>query len=213
MRRLPVAAFIALAIATVGAFFLVQKIKVSTPFIAGLPAPHPTQINPVSGGTCAIPSGKLHRPRPTDFRQMKISFLLLNKADDVTVAMVDGAGHVVDTVARSVPMSINRRHAFVWNGHLSDGRVAPSGRYYVQVTLLHQRRTIRITSQNTGQLEPVTVEDSPAPIKVVSVTAGGVEPAVFPQTTGRPIAVRFTVVGTHRPTVRVYRTERLIGGR
>jgi flagellar hook assembly protein FlgD len=207
VKRLPVAAFVALAIATVGAFFLVQTLKVSTPFIAGLPAPHPTQINPVSGGTCAIPSGKLHKPRATSFRRMTISFLLLNKADDVTVQMVDGAGHVVDTIARAVPMSINHRKGFVWNGHLEDGRVAPSGHYYVQVTLIHQKRTIRITSQNTGQLEPVTVEDAPSPIKVVSVKAGGVEPAVIPQPSGRPIAIRFTVVGTQRPTVRVYRTD------
>jgi flagellar hook assembly protein FlgD len=207
VKRLPVAAFVALAIATVGAFFLVQTLKVSTPFIAGLPAPHPSQINPVSGGTCAIPSGKLHKLRRTDFRRMTISFLLLNKADDVTVQMVDGAGHVVDTLARAVPMSINHRRGFVWNGRLADGRVAPSGRYYVQVTLIHQRRTIRITSQNTGQLEPVTVEDAPAPIKVVSVRAGGGEPAVFPQASGRSIAIRFTVVGTRKPTVRVYRTD------
>jgi flagellar hook assembly protein FlgD len=207
VKRLPVAAFVALAIATVGAFFLVQTLKVSTPFIAGLPAPHPTEINPVSGGTCAIPSGKLHKLRRTGFRQMTISFLLLNKADDVTVQMVSRAGHVVDTIARAMPMSINHRREFVWNGHLADGSVAPSGRYYVQVTLIHQKRTIRITSQNTGQLEPVTVEDAPSPIKVVSVKADGVEPAVLPQPSGRPIAIRFTVVGTQRPTVRVYRTD------
>jgi flagellar hook assembly protein FlgD len=207
VKRLPVAAFVALAIATVGAFFLVQTLKVSTPFVAGLPAPHPNRINPVSGGTCAIPSGKLHRPRPTDFRRMTISFLLLNKADDVTVQIVNGSGHVADTLARAVPMAINHRRGFVWNGHLNDGRVAPSGPYYVQVTLIHQRRTIRITSQNTGQLEPVTVEDSPAPIKVVSVKSGGGEPAVFPQASGRSVAIRFTVVGTRKPTVRVYRTD------
>jgi flagellar hook assembly protein FlgD len=204
---LPVAAFVALAIATVGAFFLVQTLKVSTPLITGLPAPHPDRINPVSGGVCPIPSGKQHRPQPTSFRSMRISFLLLNQADEVTVQIVDPAGHVVDTIARAVPMQVNRRHAFTWNGHLADGRVAPSGRYYVQVTLIHQHRTIQIASQNTGALEPVTVEDGPAPIKVVSVKAGGVEPAVFPQTSGRPIAIRFTVVGTHRPTVRVYGTD------
>lgn len=207
MRRLPVAAFVALAIATVGAFFFVQTLKVSTPFIAGLPAPHPNRINPVSGGVCRLPSGKHHRLSPTDFRRMRISFLLLYKPDDVTVQMVDSAGHAVDTIARAVPMSINHRRAFTWNGHLADGQVAPSGRYFVQVMLLHQHRTIQIASPGTGALEPVTVEDSPAPIRVVSVKADGVEPAVFPQTSGRPIAIRFTVVGTQRPTVRVYRTD------
>jgi flagellar hook assembly protein FlgD len=206
-KRLPVAAFVVLAIATVGAFFLVQTLKVSTPLISGLPAPHPARINPVSGGRCPVPSGRQHHLQPTSFRSMQISFLLLNQADDVTVQMVDPAGRVVDTIAHAVPMSINRRRSFTWNGHLADGRVAPAGRYYVQVDLIHQHRTIQIASQNTGALEPVTVEDAPAPIKVVSVKADGVQPAVFPQMSGRPIAIRFTVVGSHRPTVRIYRTD------
>jgi len=206
-RRLPVAAFVALATATVGAFFLVQTLKVSTPLITGLPAPSPSDINPVSGGVCLIPTGKNRVLGPRSFRSMRISFLLLNQADAVTVQIVDSAGRVVDTIARAVPMATGRRHAFTWSGHLADGQVAPSGRYYVRVQLIHQHRTIQIASQNTGAAEPVIVEDRPAPIKVVSVKADGVEPAVFPQTSGRPIAIRFTVVGAHRPTVRVYRTD------
>ncbi len=204
---LPVAAFVALAIATVGAFFLVQSLKVSTPLIAGLPAPSPSRINPVSGGTCLIRRGKQHRLQPTDFRRMRISFLLLNRADDVTVQMVDGSGRVVDTIAHAVPMSINRRRAFTWDGHLADGQVAPTGTYYVQVSLIHQKRTVQIASQNTGALEAVHVENRPTPIHVVAVRSDGVQPAVYPTRSGRSVSIRFTVVGSQRPTIRVYRTD------
>lgn len=207
MRRLPVAAFVALAIATVGAFFLVQSLKVTTPLITGLPAPHPNRINPVSGGVCRVPGGKHGSLQATSFRRMRISFLLLNRADNVTVSIVDSAGRVVDTVARARYMAINRRAGFTWDGRQSDGAVAPSGTYYVQVTLIHQHRTVRIASQDTGQLEPILVEDRPAPIHVTAVRAAGVEPAIFPEPAGRPVAIRFTVVGTHRPTVRVFRTD------
>ena len=55
MKRVPVAAFVALAIVTAAAFFFIQHLKVSTPLIAGDPSPHPATINPVSGGVCPYP--------------------------------------------------------------------------------------------------------------------------------------------------------------
>ncbi len=205
MRRVPVAAFVALAIATVGAFFLIQSLKVSTPLISGLPKPHPARINPVSGGVCVL-SGH-HGPTATDYRRMTISFLLLNQADDVNVAMVTPGGTVIDTIARHRHMGVNHRTQFVWNGRRADGAVAPAGQYEVQVTLIHQHRTVRIANSNTGAAEPVTVEDAPAPIRVTGVRADGVEPAVIPQVSGRPVAIHFTRIGSHLPTVRVYRTD------
>jgi flagellar hook assembly protein FlgD len=205
VKRLPVAAFVALAIATAAAFFLVQSLKVSTPLIAGLPKPHPARINPVSGGVCDLRGhdGVV----ATDYRRMTISFLLLNQADDVNVAMVTTGGTVVDTIARDRHMAINRRARFVWDGRRADGALAPSGTYDVQVTLVHQHRTVRIADADTGALEPVTVEDSPTPIRITGVRADGVEPAVIPQTTGRPVAIHFTRIATHLPTIRIYRTD------
>ena len=205
MRRVPVAAFVALAIATVGAFFLIQSLKVSTPLISGLPKPHPARINPVSGGVCVI-NGH-HGPTATDYRRMTISFLLLNQADDVNVAMVTPGGARIDTIAHDRHMGINHRTQFVWDGRRADGAVAPAGEYEVQVTLIHQHRTVRIANSNTGAPEPVTVEDTPSPIRVTGVRADGVEPAVIPQVSGRPVAIHFTQIGTHVPTLRVYRTD------
>jgi hypothetical protein len=205
VRRVPVAAFVALAIATVGAFFLIQSLKVSTPLIAGLPKPHPARINPVSGGICDLNGhdGVV----ATDYRRMTISFLLLNQADDVDVAIVTPGGSVVDTIAHDRSMSINHRTQFVWDGRRADGALAPSGEYEVQVTLIHQHRTVRIADSNTGAAEPVTVEDVPAPIRVTGVRADGIEPAVIPQVSGRPAAIHFTRIGSHLPTIRIYRTD------
>ena len=102
MKRLPVAAFVALAIATAAAFFFIQHLKVSTPLIAGEPSPHPSTINPVSGGVCPYP-GPHGKPIPTSFREMKISFYLLNRNDDVDVFIVKPDGVVVDTIATERP--------------------------------------------------------------------------------------------------------------
>jgi flagellar hook assembly protein FlgD len=205
VSRVPVAAFVALALATVGAFFLVQRLKATTPLIAGLPKPHPSVINPVAGGVCPLAS---HRGVvPTSFRTMTISFLLLNKPDDVDVAIVNRAGTVIDTLARGRHMAVNRRVDFTWDGHRAAGAVAPAGTYYVQVTLIHQHRTVRISDQDTGALQPVTVETTPAPIRITHVYADGREPAVFPPPGGRPIAIRFTAVGSATPLISVYRTD------
>ena len=205
MRRVPVAAFVALAVATIGAFFLIQSLKVSTPLIAGLPKPHPARINPVSGGVCDLRGhdGVV----ATDYRRMTISFLLLNQADDVDVAMVTPGGTVINTIARDRHMGINHRTQFVWDGRRADGALAPPGEYEVQVTLIHQHRTVRIADSDTGAAEPVTVEDAPAPIRVTGVRADGVEPAVIPQVSGRPVAIHFTRIGTHLPTIGIYRTD------
>jgi hypothetical protein len=205
VSRLPVAAFVALAIATVAAFFLVQTLKVTTPLIAGLPKPHPSIINPRHGGICPL---KGHRGVvPTSFREMNISFLLLNKPDDVDVRVVTPAGRVVATLARGRHMAVNRRVNFTWHGRQADGTFAPAGLYDIQVTLIHQHRTVKIANGSTGAVEPVRVEETPAPVRVTHVLADGQEPAVFPQPSGRPIAIRMTAVGTARPTVDVYRTD------
>ncbi len=82
MRRLPVAAFVALAVATVAAFFVTQHLKVTTPLLDGLPGPDPAAINPVNGRS-AGPSARRH-VKPVDIATIGL-VLLLNRADDVDV--------------------------------------------------------------------------------------------------------------------------------
>jgi hypothetical protein len=192
VRRLPVAAFVALAVATVAAFFVTQHLKVATPLLAGAPAPHPAQINPVDGQIC---KGLSHR-------RMFVSFYLLNRSDDVDVDVENASGTAIDTLASGVHMVGGNnpvRRGFSWNGRTASGAVAPDGIYYIRVFLIHQGRSVLI-SNNAGP-EPVTVETVPPRPRVTGVT-----PSLIPQSSG---IVRVNYGGTagQAPRVLVYRTD------
>lgn len=212
MKRLPVAAFVALAIATAAAFFFIQHLKVSTPLIAGRPSPHPSTINPVSGGVCPYP-GPHGKPIPTNFREMKISFYLLNRNDsvDVTIVRPDDLANPVATIASDVPMVAKprpERRQFIWNGRLSDGRVAPDGTYDVKVTLLHQGRSYVIADATTGEVLPVTVQTKPPAIRITSVSgSGGERPAVISTAAGTEATIHYVGTGKLRPQIQIYRSS------
>lgn len=198
MSRLPVAAFIALAAATIAAFFVTQHLKVATPLLAGSPAPHPAAINPIDGRVC----------RGVSHRRMFVSFYLLNRSDDVDVSVQDTAGNLVAALADGVHMSAGRhpvRRGFTWNGRTSSGVVAPDGTYYIRVFLIHQGRTVLI-SNNAGGPEPVTVETVPPRPRVSRVS-----PELIPQAGSSGVRITTTGTGGQAPRVLVYRTD-LAGG-
>ena len=155
MKRFPLVALLVLTAATVAAFFIVQHLKVSTPLLSGSPQPSPAEIDPLSTRTCY---DRAHRenvgPRTV------ISFYLLHATDRVDVYIVDQAGARVATVARHRFMRASLyphfdTKSFVWDGREQNGAVAPNGRYYFTVHLIHQDRYVTI-SDNNGPL-PVTV--------------------------------------------------------
>jgi hypothetical protein len=186
VNRLPLAAFAALAAATVGAFFVTQHLKVSTPLIAGSPRPSPPVISP-NGNGC----GGSHRVA-------KFSFYLLHRADDVAVYVVDPGGTIVRTLASGRHMRRGVRNPdglFQWDGREDNGRVAPDGTYYFRVALLHQNRTVEYTRV------PVTVTSSPPRPAVTSVS-----PALIPQA-GAPVVIRYRGDERRAVTVRIYRTD------
>jgi FlgD Ig-like domain len=209
VRRLPVAAFVALAIVTVAAFFFTQHLKVSTPLVAGDPMPHPATINPVSGGVCPYPSGAHQRLKPTSFRSMTVSFYLLNRSDDVDVDIVTRDGELVDQIASDVHM-IGGKHAkregFTWDGRTTKGAIAPDGTYDIKVVLLHQDRSVIISDPTSGTTRTVTVQTKPPAIRVTSVTgAGGARPAVIPAPGGGDATIHYTGTGKLRPQIQIYR--------
>jgi FlgD Ig-like domain len=162
VRRLPLVAFGALFAATVGAFFVTQHLKVTTPLIAGYPRPVPNVIDPY-GARCG----------GVDHSRMRVSFYLLHRSDDVSVYIVDSSGTIVRTLASGRHMRIKRRILFVWNGREDNGALAPDGTYYVRVALLHQGRTVDISDPN-GPV-PVKVKTTP-PHPVVT----NVSPSLIP---------------------------------
>jgi flagellar hook assembly protein FlgD len=147
MSRLPLAAFAALVVATVGAFFITQHLKVTTPLISAVSPPTAPVIF-ADGGGPACPDST------------SISFYLLHQADNVDVSVVNSRHEVVRTLARDVPMGRKQRVVFTWRGRAESGPAA-AGKYNFRVVLVHQRRTI----------DPVIVgaTDSPATVTVKAV--------------------------------------------
>ncbi|MEO8966238.1 MAG: N,N-dimethylformamidase beta subunit family domain-containing protein [Solirubrobacteraceae bacterium] len=178
---------------TVAAFFVVQHLKISTPLLAGTPAPHPAAINPVNGQIC----------KGTSHRSMRVSFYLLNRSDDVDVDIVDTGGSVVAALASGVHMQGGRhpvRAYFTWNGRTAGGRVAPDGIYYIRVSLIHQGRSVLI-SDNAGAL-PVTVDTVAPHPRVTAVT-----PGLIPRTGVTGAEVRYAGNARLPGRVLIYRTD------
>jgi hypothetical protein len=202
VSRLPVAAFVALAIATVAAFFVTQHLKVTTPLLAGFPAPSPAAINPVDGQVCRVPGPKGTVKR-LSHRTTFVSFYLLNRSDDVSVYIVDRDGTIVRTLASGVHMQGGAhpvRRTFIWNGRLGNGSVAPDGNYYIRVSLIHQGRSVLI-SNNAGA-EPVAIETVPPRPRVISVS-----PMLIPQPAGAAARIRYTGTRGLNARILIYRTD------
>lgn len=185
MSRLPKAAFVTLVVATVGAFFVTQHLKVSTPLIAGFPRPYPAAISPSETGCGGFN------------RYTRFSFYLLHRADDVDVSVIDQSGTIVRTLASGRHMRRGVRNPdglFPWDGREDDGTVAPDGTYYFRIALLHQGRTTDIAT-------PITVKTVPPHPLVTSVA-----PALIP-VTGAGVRIRYRGAEQRGATVRIYRTD------
>ena len=184
--RLSVAAFGALVVASIGAFFVTQHLKVTTPLINGAPRPVPAVIDPLHGVRC----GKYNSGFAT------ISFWLQHRSDDVDVYVVDDAsGAIVRTVASARHMRVGVRTpdgVFHWDGRLADGRVAPDGTYYFRVALRQQGATIDLTSV------PVRVKTVPPHPVITSVQPSVISP-------GTHVTIRYVGNENRGGTILLYR--------
>ena len=113
--------FALLVVATVGAFFVTQRLKRSAPVIRHVMLP-----------LYISPNGDGRKDRAV------IKFRLPKADDRVTVSITDANG---DEVRRLAERRLGKgRHRFVWNGHDGSGSVAPDGFYYLRVVLAGQGR-------------------------------------------------------------------------
>ncbi len=192
MRRLPLVSFSALVVASIGAFFVTQHLKVTTPLLAGFPRPVPDVINPYGGVAC----------NGVDHSSMRVSFYLQHSSDTVDVYIVDSSGVIVRTLASGVHMRGEPhpvRKLFRWNGREDNGQVAPDGTYYVRVALRHQNRTVDIS--NTEGPEPVKVLTIPPRPVVRSVS-----PSLIPLD-HTPVTIRYDGTEGRSATAVLYRTD------
>ena len=193
MTRVSTGAFAVLVVATIGAFFVTQHLKVTTPLIQGFPQPVPGVINPLHGVTC----GKY------DSGSTTISFYLQHRGDVVDVYVVNADDEIVRTVASGRNMRKGVRNpdgVFHWDGRLANGQVAPDGTYYFRVALIHQGRTINLSDV------PVKVKTLPPHPMVTSVT-----PSSIPGPDGDRVTIDYVGNEGRGGTIRIYRTD-LPGG-
>ncbi|MGO9790816.1 MAG: FlgD immunoglobulin-like domain containing protein [Solirubrobacteraceae bacterium] len=203
MKSLRAAAFAALVLATIAAFFVTQHLKVTNPLINGSPRPDPAAFNPIAGRICADAAGER-----VSFRRTRVSFYLPSRNDNVGVYVINAAGNIVATLASGRPMRRGRRSVFSWNGREgphSDGSYAPDGTYYLRVALQHAGRTFDLTDT------PITIitKAPHAVVRSVSVN-GGAPSATGPAIIAPPaqtVTIRYTRGNYRAAFIQIYRTD------
>jgi hypothetical protein len=193
--RLSTSAFAVLVVATIGAFFVTQHLKVTTPLIAGYPSFVPGVINPAHPTRC----GKY------DTGSATISFYLQHSSDTADVYVVSNAtGEIVDTLAIGRHMRTYKRFpdgVFHWDGRESNRQLAPDGTYYLRVALIHQGRTIDLTQA------PVKIKTVPPRPVITSVT-----PTQIPTASGSArVTIRYRGNENRGGTILIYRAD-MAGG-
>jgi hypothetical protein len=183
MKRLAPSVFAVLALATVGAFYLTQHLKVSDPLINGLPRADPAVINPLAGGFCVDLDKKY-----VSFRSTKVGFFLQRNNSRVVVHVLNGAGQRVADMRGSGRMLIagfQRYYYFTWAGREYDGQLAPDGTYSLQAVLEFDGRAF--------------------PVGKVTVLTSRPTPTVDLTVDNRRATLRFTPAGYRSVMLEVYR--------
>jgi len=189
VKRLPAVAFGVFVFATVFAFFLTDILKLNDAWLYGEPKPIPTAFNPVNGRiACPAKYG------PLDYRRTSLS-VELRHGGTLAVSVVDNAGDPVATISHGRSLKPNQPSVFYWKGFENGGTYAPDGRYFFQLLLVKQGRTIDLS------YAPITVttHDPVAPATSVALTAIGTTTGTTtttPTTTSTATATATTTTGT-----------------
>jgi hypothetical protein len=168
--------FALLVAATFGAFFVAQRLKNS-----------PSVIQELRINTDA--PGQLIFSPNADGRRDRVRFsLLLDKADHVTLTILDDNGDPVRTLVDDRALGAHKRLGLPgvpWDGRTDDGRMAPDGRYRLRITLRDQGRSVIVPRSFLKDTKP------PQP-KVLSIGPEKVYgPELLPEPGGAPAQVHF----------------------
>jgi flagellar hook assembly protein FlgD len=177
--------FLALVVATFGAFFVTQRLKRTPP-----------PVNSVSATRLFSPN----QDGRGDERA-RVGFTI-KKDDDVTVDVIDADGDRVRRIADDRGLRAYRRLSLQWDGRTDGGRRVPDGTYRYRVALRREGRTVTLPYS-------VVKDTTPPRPRVLSIgpTASTVPaPELFPNRRGEPMRVRLFVPGRDA-SVQVYRTD------
>jgi hypothetical protein len=183
VTRAATAVFLALVVATFGAFFLAQRLKNEPSVVKGF---HRVAIISPNG------DGRKDRSPMTFF---------LKKADDVSVDIVDQHRTLVRSLVgdRHLP-ALQRIRGVVWDGRDDEGVMVPDGIYEVRVTLRREGRAVFLPS-------PITVDDTPPrPIVVAIGPSGGEVPEYLPNNRDGGVQIKVVAAGIDRRLL-IFRTD------
>ena len=174
--RAPVAIFAVLVAATFAAFFVAQRLKNS-----------PSVIQELRINTDA-PGQQIFSPN-ADGRRDRVRFsLLLDKADHVTLTILDDDGDPVRTLIDDRALRAHQRLGLPgvpWDGRDGDGHMAPDGRYRLRITLRDQGRSVVVPRSFLKDTEP----PQPTVRSIGPETVYG--PELLPEPGGAPAEVHF----------------------
>jgi hypothetical protein len=182
VTRLAQLTFALLVCATLGAFFVTQRLKRS-----------PLVVRQRTVTDVFSPNGDGIRERAS------IRFSL-KRSDDVTVSIVDREGSVVRRLANDRRLPGRVALQFVWDGRNQRGRVVADGPYRVRIGLRNEGRTVTLRRQ-------ITVDTTPPRPTVTITSPPGTGPVLFPTRGVRAIAVRTETPLFAQPRFQVYRMD------
>ena len=145
MTNLARLTFAALVLATIGAFFVTQRLKRSPPVIPQ-----------------ALFSPMTFSPDRNGVRDQANIVFRVKRKDDVSVSVVDANGDAIRELASGRSVAGGRRVGIHWDGREDDGHIAPDGAYRVRLVLGHAGRSVFLPGVVTLDLT------RPAP-RIVSV--------------------------------------------
>ena len=168
-----------LVIATIGAFFVTQRLKTDPPEVRFLRSPK-----------YVSPNGDRVKERT------RVGFVLPEHAD-ITFSVVEEDGDEVRRIVEDRRFG-RGRHRFTWDGRTDEGGRAPDGVYQLQVSLRDEGRTLRSERR-------VILDTTPPRPRLRSA----VPATIAPRERGVPTSVRVRYRGPRNraPEFRVYRTD------
>lgn len=169
--------FLALVLATFGAFFAAQRLKGAPPVVG------------LKGQRWLSPNGDGRK----DTAELQ---LRLREKDVITADLVDASGDPVRRVATERTVTPGRPLRLSWDGKTDAGTTAPDGLYRVRVSLVRQGRSV---------ISPrlITLDTKPPRPRVVRIAPGQI---VGPQAPEMAITVR-GISGRRATRFRVLRTD------
>src|SRR4051812_2619611 len=174
------AAFAALLLATLAAFFVAQQLKGEFPLVLRFAA-EPNAFSPNHDGT---------------YDYTIVGFDLSERAK-VSFSILDQDGNEVTRLVDNRTLQGDRKYRFTWRGRDSSGRLVPDGAYRMRVIRRDQGRVI-------NSLKHITVDTRRPPVRLVSARPGIIStgPGEHPR-----VRIRYRGPRNKHPEFRIFRTD------